>query len=93
MGFNDEDLTQIGESMDASASAIVTIAEDRVIERLERGVAGYQRIAKHTVSAEAANGDHGGGRGGRLGRRAARQADGRGREARVLTRLGVARKR
>jgi hypothetical protein len=25
-----------------------------VIERLERGVAGYQRIAEHTVSAEAA---------------------------------------
>jgi hypothetical protein len=40
--------------MDASASAIVTIAEDHVIERLERGVAGYQRIARHTVSAEAA---------------------------------------
>ena len=25
-----------------------------VIERFERGVAGYQRIARHTVSAEAA---------------------------------------
>jgi hypothetical protein len=40
--------------MDPGVSAIVAIAEDRVIERLERGVAGYQRIAKHTVSAEAA---------------------------------------
>jgi hypothetical protein len=40
--------------MDPGTSAIVAIAEDRVIERLERGVAGYQRIAKHTVSAEAA---------------------------------------
>jgi uncharacterized membrane protein len=53
-GFKDEDLKQIGESMDPGTSAIVAIAEDRVIERLERGVAGYQRIAKHTVSAEAA---------------------------------------
>jgi uncharacterized membrane protein len=53
-GFKDEDLRQIGESMDPGTSAIVAIAEDRVIERLERGVAGYQRIAKHTVSAEAA---------------------------------------
>jgi uncharacterized membrane protein len=53
-GFRDEDLRQIGESMDPGTSAIVAIAEDRVIERLERGVAGYQRIAKHTVSAEAA---------------------------------------
>jgi hypothetical protein len=39
--------------MDPGTSAIA-IAEDRVIERLEQGVAGYQRIAKHTVSAEAA---------------------------------------
>jgi uncharacterized membrane protein len=53
-GFKDEDLRQIGESMDPGTSAIVAIAEDHVIERLERGVAGYQRIAKHTVSAEAA---------------------------------------
>jgi uncharacterized membrane protein len=53
-GFKDEDLRRIGESMDPGTSAIVAIAEDHVIERLERGVAGYQRIAKHTVSAEAA---------------------------------------
>jgi hypothetical protein len=52
--LKDEDLKQIGESMDPGASAIVVIAEDCVIERLERGVAGYQRIAKHTVSAESA---------------------------------------
>jgi uncharacterized membrane protein len=53
-GFKDEDRRQIGESMDPATSAIVATAEDRVIERLERGVAGYQRIAKHTVSAEPA---------------------------------------
>jgi hypothetical protein len=40
--------------MDPGTSAIVAVAEDHVVERLERGVAGYQRIAKHTVSAEAA---------------------------------------
>jgi hypothetical protein len=40
--------------MDPGASAIVAIAEDRVIERQERGVADYQRIAKRPVSAGAA---------------------------------------
>ena len=53
-GFKDEDLKHIGESMDPGTSAIVAIAEDKVIERLEHGIAGYQRIARHSVSAEAA---------------------------------------
>jgi hypothetical protein len=74
--------------MDASASAIVTIAEDRVIERLERGVAGYQRIAKHTVSAEAAMAIRAVVAEDASGDGAARGAEGRGREAGVLTRLG-----
>jgi uncharacterized membrane protein len=53
-GFKDEDLKAVGESMDPGTSAIIAVAEDRVIERLQTGIEGYQRIARHTVSAEAA---------------------------------------
>ena len=53
-GFKDEDLKSVGESMDPGTSAIIAVAEDHVIERLEKGIAGYDRIARHTVSAEAA---------------------------------------
>ena len=49
-----ESIAAYGESMDPGTSAIVAIAEDKVIERLEHGIAGYQRIARHSVSAEAA---------------------------------------
>jgi uncharacterized membrane protein len=52
-GFQDGDLRAIGESLEPGTSAIIAIAEDRVIERLERGVEGYRRIARHAVSAEA----------------------------------------
>jgi hypothetical protein len=30
------------------------VAEDRMIEQLEKALSGYQKIAKQTVSAEAA---------------------------------------
>jgi uncharacterized membrane protein len=53
-GFKDEDLKAVGESMEPGTSAIIAIAEDRVIERLEKGLEGYDRIARHAVSAEAA---------------------------------------
>ena len=53
-GFKDEDLEAIGESLEPGTSAIIAIAEDRVLERLERGIEGYQKIARHAVSAEAA---------------------------------------
>jgi uncharacterized membrane protein len=53
-GFKDEDLKEIGESMDPGTSAIIAVAEDHVVERLATGIEGYQRIARHTVSAEAA---------------------------------------
>ena len=53
-GFKDQDLHAIGESLPPGTSAIIAIAEDHVIERLENGIAGYERIARHTVSAEAA---------------------------------------
>jgi uncharacterized membrane protein len=53
-GFKDEDLKEIGESLPPGSSAIIAVAEDRMLEQLERGLAGYERIAKHAVSAEGA---------------------------------------
>jgi uncharacterized membrane protein len=53
-GFKDEDLKQIGESLPPGSSAIIAIAEDRMAEQLQSALAGYDRIARHAVSAEAA---------------------------------------
>jgi uncharacterized membrane protein len=53
-GFKDEDLKAIGESLPPGSSAIIAIAEDRMLERLERGLEGYNRIARHALSADAA---------------------------------------
>ena len=53
-GFKDDDLKAIGDSLEPGTSAIIAIAEDQVVDRLVRGLEGYQRIARHAVSAEAA---------------------------------------
>jgi len=53
-GFKDEDLKAIGESLPPGSSAIIAIAEDHVAEQLERGLEGYERIARHALSADAA---------------------------------------
>lgn len=53
-GFKDDDLKAIGESLQPGTSAIIAIAEDRVVERLLSGIQGYQRIARHALSADAA---------------------------------------
>lgn len=53
-GFKDEDLKAIGESLQPGTSAIVAIAEDRVVEQLVTGLEGYQKIARHALSADAA---------------------------------------
>lgn len=53
-GFKDEDLKAIGDSLDPGTSAIIAIAEDKVLERLETGLEGYNKIARHALSAEAA---------------------------------------
>ena len=53
-GFKDEDLKAIGESIPPGSSAIIAVAEDRVVERLERGLEGYNKIARHALSADAA---------------------------------------
>jgi len=52
-GFKDEDLKQLGESMSPGTSAIIAIAEDRMLERLQNGIEGYQRISRHALSADA----------------------------------------
>jgi uncharacterized membrane protein len=53
-GFRDEDLQAMGESLEPGTSAIIAVAEDRVLERLTQGIEGYRKIARHAVSAEAA---------------------------------------
>ena len=53
-GFKDEDLKEIGESLPPGTSAIIAVAEDRMVEQLGRALGGYEKIAKHAVSAEAA---------------------------------------
>ena len=53
-GFKDEDLKAIGDSIPPGSSAIIAVAEDRMVEQLERGLAGYDKIARHAVSAEGA---------------------------------------
>jgi uncharacterized membrane protein len=53
-GFKDDDLKAIGDTLEPGTSAIIAIAQDQVVERLVRGLEGYQRIARHAVSAEAA---------------------------------------
>jgi uncharacterized membrane protein len=53
-GFKDEDLKEIGNSLPPGSSAIIAVAEDRMVEQLERALGGYSRIARHAVSAEAA---------------------------------------
>lgn len=52
-GFKDEDLKAIGESLPPGTSAIIAVAEDRMIERLEQGLAGYEKIARHAFNADA----------------------------------------
>jgi len=53
-GFTDGELKDVGDSMEPGTSAIVAIAQERVVEQLQAGLAGYQRIARHGLSAEAA---------------------------------------
>jgi uncharacterized membrane protein len=52
-GVSDEDLRAIGESIPPGSSAIIAVAEDRVLERLQNGIEGYEKIARHALSADA----------------------------------------
>jgi uncharacterized membrane protein len=53
-GFKDEDLKEIGNDLTPGTSAIIAVAEDRMVAQLESALGGYEKIAKHQVSAEAA---------------------------------------
>lgn len=53
-GFKDEDLRSIGESLPPGSSAIIAVAEDRMIAQLQSGLEGYEKIARHAVDADAA---------------------------------------
>ena len=53
-GFKDEDLKEVGDSLPPGSSAIIAVAEDRMVEQMERALGGYETIAKHAVAAEAA---------------------------------------
>ena len=52
-GFEDADLEAVGDSLDNGTSAIIAVAEARVVDRLVQGLEGYRRIVRHDVSAEA----------------------------------------
>jgi uncharacterized membrane protein len=52
-GISDDELRQIGETIPPGSSAIIAVAEDRMLERLERGIEGYQTISRHALSADA----------------------------------------
>src|SRR3954466_9990731 len=51
-GFKDEDLKEVGESLPAGSSAIIAIAEDKVVERLVAGLEGYEKVTKHVMNAD-----------------------------------------
>jgi uncharacterized membrane protein len=53
-GFKDEDLKAVGESLTPGSSAIIAIAEDKVVEQLATGLEGYERLTRHAMSADAA---------------------------------------
>jgi uncharacterized membrane protein len=53
-GFDDTDLKRVGESLPPGGSAIIAVAEDRVIARLEHDLAEYRELARYALSADAA---------------------------------------
>jgi uncharacterized membrane protein len=53
-GIENDDLKALGESMDPGTSAVIAVAQDKVLDQLEAGLEGYQRVARHAVGADAA---------------------------------------
>jgi len=51
-GIPDQELRAIGESIPQGSSAIIAVAEDRTLERMQRGIEGYQKIARHALNAD-----------------------------------------
>ena len=52
-GIPDDELKRIGESIAEGSSAIIAVAEDRVLERLQSGLEGYRNIERHALIADA----------------------------------------
>ena len=53
-GFKDDELKAVGESLTPGSSAIIAVAEDKVVQQLETGLEGYERLTRHVMSADAA---------------------------------------
>jgi uncharacterized membrane protein len=53
-GFDDDELKAVGESLEPGSSALIAIAEDKVVENLTKGLEGYDRLSRHILSADAA---------------------------------------
>jgi uncharacterized membrane protein len=52
-GFKDDDLKAVGQELPPASSAIIAVAEDRVVEQLEKGLQGYEKISRHALNADA----------------------------------------
>src|SRR4051794_27579319 len=52
-GFKDDDLKAVGQELPPGSSAIIAVAEDRVVEQLEKGLQGYEKISRHALNADA----------------------------------------
>src|SRR3954468_20341843 len=52
-GFKDDELKAVGESLTPGSSAIIAIAEDKVVEQLATGLEGYERLTRHVMNADA----------------------------------------
>jgi uncharacterized membrane protein len=52
-GIPDDELRRIGEGIPAGSSAIIAVAEDRVVENLQHAIEGYEKIERHALSADA----------------------------------------
>src|SRR3954453_5268757 len=52
-GFKDDELKAVGESLTPGSSAIIAIAEDKVVEQLATGLKGDERLTRHVMNADA----------------------------------------
>src|SRR4051812_14431040 len=52
-GFKDDELKKVGEGLPPGSSAIIAIAEDKVVEQLVNGLQGYQALSQHVMNSEA----------------------------------------
>jgi uncharacterized membrane protein len=51
-GFDDSELRRVGESLPPGGSAVIALAEDKVVERLRHDLAAYQELGSYALSAE-----------------------------------------